>query len=58
VLGLGFPAYLGGPFRLIDQEGAEEITKRMRDLAYRFGSRFAPTDRLVEHEEKGTSFHS
>jgi 3-hydroxyacyl-CoA dehydrogenase/enoyl-CoA hydratase/3-hydroxybutyryl-CoA epimerase len=57
VFGLGFPSHLGGPFRYIDQRGPEEVTKRMRDLAYQFGSRFAPAALLQTHEETGTSFH-
>jgi 3-hydroxyacyl-CoA dehydrogenase/enoyl-CoA hydratase/3-hydroxybutyryl-CoA epimerase len=57
VFGLGFPAYLGGPFRYIDQKGPDEVTKRMRDLAYQYGDRFAPAELLVEHEDQGRSFH-
>jgi len=58
VFGLGFPAYLGGPFRYIDQKGAAEVTKRMRDLAYQYGDRFAPADLLVEHDEHNRRFHT
>jgi 3-hydroxyacyl-CoA dehydrogenase/enoyl-CoA hydratase/3-hydroxybutyryl-CoA epimerase len=57
VFGLGFPAYLGGPFRYIDQKGPAEVTKRMRDLAYQFGERFSPAELLIEHEHRATSFH-
>jgi len=57
VFGLGFPEHLGGPFRYIDQRGPEQVTKRMRDLAYRFGSRFAPSALLERHEETGSPFH-
>ena len=57
VLGLGFPPFLGGPFQYIDEQGPERVTKRMRDLAYRFGARFAPAELLVEHDDRGTTFH-
>ena len=57
VFGLGFPAYLGGPFRYIDQKGPAEVTKRMRDLAYQFGERFSPAELLIEHEHRETPFH-
>ncbi|PSQ97237.1 MAG: crotonase [Bacteroidetes bacterium SW_9_63_38] len=57
VFGLGFPAYLGGPFRFIDQKGPSEVTKRMRDLAYQFGDRFSPTKLLIEHDHRKTAFH-
>lgn len=58
VFGLGFPAHLGGPFRYLDQEGPERVAHRMRDFAYRFGTRFEPADLLATHEERGTSFHA
>lgn len=58
VFGLGFPPYLGGPFRYIDQAGPDTVARRMRDLAYQYGTRFEPADQIVEHEEHGTRFHS
>jgi len=57
VFGLGFPPYLGGPFQYVDQHGPERVARRMRDFAYRFGSRFEPAPLLVEHEESGTTFY-
>jgi 3-hydroxyacyl-CoA dehydrogenase/enoyl-CoA hydratase/3-hydroxybutyryl-CoA epimerase len=57
VFGLGFPAYLGGPFRYIDQEGPAAVAHRMRDLAYQYGARFEPADRIAEHGDRGTTFH-
>lgn len=57
VFGLGFPPYLGGPFRFIDQRGAGRVTKQMRDLKYQYGARFEPADLLVEHEEGDLPFH-
>lgn len=57
VFGLGFPPYLGGPFRYIDQKGPAEVTKRMRDLAYQFGDRFSPAELLIEHEHRESCFH-
>jgi 3-hydroxyacyl-CoA dehydrogenase/enoyl-CoA hydratase/3-hydroxybutyryl-CoA epimerase len=57
VFGLGFPPYLGGPFRYLDQEGPETVARRMRDLAYQYGARFTPADRIAQHEERGTHFH-
>jgi len=56
VFGLGFPPFLGGPFRYIDETGADQIVRRMRDLQDAAGSRFEPADRLVEHAENGASF--
>ena len=57
VFGLGFPPFLGGPFRYIDQQGPGEIAKCLRNLAYQYGDRFEPADLLAEHEDRGTTFH-
>ncbi len=57
VFGLGFPPYLGGPFQYVDQQGPGQVVRRLRDLAYQYGSRFEPTDRLVAHEEEDRAFH-
>lgn len=57
VFGLGFPSHLGGPFRYVDQRGPAQVAHRMRDLAYQFGSRFAPAALLETHEDSDTSFH-
>lgn len=58
VFGLGFPPFLGGPFRHIDRQGADRITKRMEDLSHQYGARFDPADLLVEHANDGRTFHS
>ncbi len=57
VFGLGFPPFLGGPFRYIDQQGPTEVVKRMQDLAYQYGDRFKPAPLLAEHDADGTPFH-
>jgi 3-hydroxyacyl-CoA dehydrogenase/enoyl-CoA hydratase/3-hydroxybutyryl-CoA epimerase len=48
ILGLGFPAFRGGPFRYVDTTSADEILRRTRSLEQRFGARFTPAPRLVE----------
>jgi len=57
VFGLGFPPFLGGPFRYVDQQGAGSIATRLRNLAFQYGPRFEPADRLVEHADRETTFH-
>ncbi|MEN6485477.1 MAG: 3-hydroxyacyl-CoA dehydrogenase NAD-binding domain-containing protein [Syntrophobacteraceae bacterium] len=58
VLGLGFPPFLGGPFRYLDRIGAAEATVRLERLAERFGKRFAPAPLLVDMAMKEESFYS
>lgn len=57
VFGLGFPPFLGGPFRYVDQEGAGAISTRLQQLGDRYGARFEPADRLSSHAEEDKSFH-
>jgi 3-hydroxyacyl-CoA dehydrogenase/enoyl-CoA hydratase/3-hydroxybutyryl-CoA epimerase len=55
IMGLGFPPFLGGPFRYIDRESPEKIVERMKRLQKDHGDRFKPADMLIE--KKGSSFH-
>lgn len=48
VLGLGFPPFLGGPFRYVDRRGAAEVVDRLRMLADAHGKRFTPAKTLEE----------
>jgi 3-hydroxyacyl-CoA dehydrogenase/enoyl-CoA hydratase/3-hydroxybutyryl-CoA epimerase len=57
VFGLGFPPFRGGPFRYVDAEGPAAIQSRLARLADMHGSRFVPCDLLVEHAERGRTFH-
>src|SRR5690606_2802762 len=57
VFGLGFPPFLGGPFRWVDAQGASEVVHRLELLQDRFGDRFAPSDLLVTIANRGERFH-
>jgi 3-hydroxyacyl-CoA dehydrogenase/enoyl-CoA hydratase/3-hydroxybutyryl-CoA epimerase len=46
VFGLGFPPFLGGPFRYIDRLGAGRILSMMKDLENIQGNRFKPAEVL------------
>jgi 3-hydroxyacyl-CoA dehydrogenase/enoyl-CoA hydratase/3-hydroxybutyryl-CoA epimerase len=56
VLGLGFPAFRGGPFRYVDVLGATEVLGRMRALEQQHGERFAPPPALVEAARRSKRF--
>lgn len=58
ILGLGFPPFLGGPFRYIDREGAGEIVKRMNTLEKAHGVRFKASDLLAEKAKKELRFYA
>ena len=57
VYGIGFPPFRGGPLRLIDARGAGKVVEMLKDLADRFGPRFAPAPALVEMAERGKSYY-
>jgi 3-hydroxyacyl-CoA dehydrogenase / enoyl-CoA hydratase / 3-hydroxybutyryl-CoA epimerase len=58
ILGLGFPPFLGGPFRYIDREGADEVVNLMQELAEDYGKRFEPAELLTEYASQNKTFHS
>ena len=58
IFGLGFPPFLGGPFRYMDSLGANYVVERLEALQAEFGERFAPAPVLLENAKKGTNFYS
>jgi 3-hydroxyacyl-CoA dehydrogenase/enoyl-CoA hydratase/3-hydroxybutyryl-CoA epimerase len=48
VFGVGFPPFLGGPFKYVDLCGPKEFLIRMRKLEEKFGQRFAPPKAFVQ----------
>ncbi len=57
VLGLGFPPFLGGPFRYIDAQGAGEVVKKMQDLKRKVGARFDPAGLLTQYAKEQKTFY-
>ena len=58
IFGIGFPPFLGGPFRYIDKLGVNNLVATLRQLESRFGSRFTPCDTLLKMAEQGERFYS
>lgn len=48
VFGLGFPPFLGGPFRYADALSADTLVSRLESLRDKFGPQFEPATRLRE----------
>jgi 3-hydroxyacyl-CoA dehydrogenase/enoyl-CoA hydratase/3-hydroxybutyryl-CoA epimerase len=58
ILGLGFPPFLGGPFRYVDALGRGKIATRLEELASRLGQRFEPAETLTQVvENRGKFYH-
>jgi 3-hydroxyacyl-CoA dehydrogenase / enoyl-CoA hydratase / 3-hydroxybutyryl-CoA epimerase len=58
IFGLGFPPFLGGPFRYLDHLGARFVHERMEKLQARFGERFRPAPMLHDKAREGRTFHA
>jgi 3-hydroxyacyl-CoA dehydrogenase/enoyl-CoA hydratase/3-hydroxybutyryl-CoA epimerase len=58
VFGLGFPSFLGGPFRYVDHRGASVVVAQLDDFRDRFGERFAAASLLRALAARAVRFHS
>ncbi len=57
VFGIGFPPFLGGPFRYMDALGAEKVVKTLQYLQQQYGEYFAPCERLQRMALQGERFY-
>jgi 3-hydroxyacyl-CoA dehydrogenase/enoyl-CoA hydratase/3-hydroxybutyryl-CoA epimerase len=57
IFGLGFPAFLGGPFRCLDHLGPRFTLEVLERLSAAHGPRFAPAPLLLERARDGKGFH-
>ena len=57
LFGIGFPAFRGGPLRVIDDYTATRVLEVLRDLEDVHGPRFAPAVSLVEAATHGTRYY-
>jgi 3-hydroxyacyl-CoA dehydrogenase/enoyl-CoA hydratase/3-hydroxybutyryl-CoA epimerase len=48
IFGIGFPAFRGGPLRVIDDLGPERVVETLYQLQEQFGERFRPAASLLE----------
>ena len=58
VFGLGFPPFLGGPFRFIDSLGLPKILSLLEKLERQCGARFAPAQILRDREAETQKFYT
>lgn len=58
IFGLGFPPFLGGPFRYADSLTPAALLKRLEHYQDKYGERFTPAPFLVDVVNQGKEFHS
>lgn len=56
IFGIGFPPFLGGPFRYIDTLGAEKLVSILNGYKAQFGDRFDPCQMLIDMAENKSRF--
>jgi 3-hydroxyacyl-CoA dehydrogenase/enoyl-CoA hydratase/3-hydroxybutyryl-CoA epimerase len=57
VFGIGFPPFLGGPFRYLDTLGLPAVVAQLDTFNARFPGRFEPAALLREMAASGRRFH-
>jgi 3-hydroxyacyl-CoA dehydrogenase/enoyl-CoA hydratase/3-hydroxybutyryl-CoA epimerase len=57
VLGIGFPPFLGGPFRYMDRLGASAVLAKLEDLEKKHGARFSPAQLIRDYAGQGKKFN-
>lgn len=57
IFGIGFPPFLGGPLRYIDNIGAPALVAQLSQWTEQHGERYTPCDALVTMAETGASYY-
>lgn len=57
ILGVGFPAYLGGPFSMMDTIGIDKVVAECDRLAARYGAQYAAPQLLRDMAVEGRTFY-
>ena len=58
VFGLGFPPFLGGPFRYLDSFGTSEMLDLIYEFREKYGDHFEPAQMLKDYaKDPSRKFH-
>eukprot|EP01038_Epipyxis_sp_PR26KG_P007562 gene7562-10303_t len=57
VFGIGFPPFLGGPFRMLDSTGTKQFVDKMYKHRDAKGLQFEPAQILKDYAASGNKFH-
>ncbi|URQ59819.1 fatty acid oxidation complex subunit alpha FadJ [Pantoea alhagi] len=58
VFGIGFPPFLGGPYRYMDSLGIANVVNTLASLMHQYGDRFSPCEALRQRAERGEHFYN
>lgn len=57
IFGIGFPPFLGGPFRYMDSLGISHVVSRLAHYAETYSDKYQPADILLTMSKEGKSFY-
>jgi 3-hydroxyacyl-CoA dehydrogenase/enoyl-CoA hydratase/3-hydroxybutyryl-CoA epimerase len=57
IFGIGFPAFRGGPLRMIDDLGAGRVVETLYQLQELFGERFRPAPALLDMSRRSARYY-
>ncbi|MBC3766727.1 fatty acid oxidation complex subunit alpha FadJ [Neptunicella marina] len=57
IFGIGFPPFLGGPFRYMDALGIDHVVKRLQHYQQIAGDKFTPAQILLTMQESKETFY-
>ncbi|MDC8831576.1 fatty acid oxidation complex subunit alpha FadJ [Alteromonas gilva] len=57
IFGIGFPPFLGGPFRYMDELGINKVVERLNHYAETVDAKFSPAQVLTDMASKGQTFY-
>ena len=55
--GIGFPPFLGGPFRYLDSLGVQNVVNKLTQLSETVDQKFAPAEILVKMASDQKTFY-
>ncbi len=58
IFGIGFPPFLGGPFRYIDSIGAQSLVAQLSQWTKQHGERYEPCEALVKMAEQSDKYYA
>ncbi|XP_065843305.1 trifunctional enzyme subunit alpha, mitochondrial-like [Oscarella lobularis] len=58
VFGLGFPPFLGGPFRFLDIYGAGKLADKIQEYQATYGDHFQVAPMLLDYAKSGHKFYN
>ena len=57
IFGIGFPPFIGGPLRYIDNIGAQSLVAQLTQWSKQHGERYTPCEALIVMAENGTKYY-